>query len=184
MKKFILSAILAIASISAMADVVIIEGSHADALYGKPDSNGFLMKYGKTVNKNLEADVLYQTSQTFGTNAMSTRIETGLTPSYDMGFAKAYTRVVVGEKYATTGNFTYYSYEPGVIVPFGNSGFSTKIGYRVRDAVDSVNKDSTKTARIGVSYAFNKQDSVALRYDRIRGDVDQNLWALSYVRNF
>ena len=66
----------------------------------------------------------------------------------------------------------------------GDSGFSTKIGYRIRNAFQVSNLDHTNTARVGLSYAFNKQDSVALRYDRVRGDQEQNLWALSYIRSF
>jgi hypothetical protein len=115
---------------------------------------------------------------------MSTRLELGLIPSYDLGSVKLYTRAVVGEKYNTTGNFSYYSVEPGVIIPLGG-GFSTRLGYRFRDAVDSGKfADRTETTRIGVRYDFNKQDAVNLRFDRVRGDQDQNTWALSYIRSF
>lgn len=183
MKRFILAAAMAFVSMMAQADVIIVEGSHADVLHGKPNSNGFLMKYGKAVNKDLEVDVLYQTTQTYGTNAMSTRIETGVTPSYDLGWAKAYTRVVVGEKFNTTGNFTFYSHEPGLVIPLGG-GFSTKIGYRFRNAFQVTNLDRTNTARVGLSYAFTANDSINLRRDQVRGDQEQNIWALSYVRNF
>ena len=127
MRKLVIGFLMAIMGTVATADVVIVEGSHAQTMHDKPNGNGFLMKYGKTLNDNLEADVLYQTTETYGTNAMSTRIETGLTPSYDMGWGRVYTRVVVGEKYNTTGNFSFYSHEPGVIIPLGSSGFITKI---------------------------------------------------------
>ena len=138
----------------------------------------------KLSTKNLEADFQYQTIQTEGTNAMSTRLEVGIVPSYDIGAVKLYTRAVVGEKYNTTGNFTYTSIEPGVIVPLGN-GLSTRIGYRYRDAVDSVKyADRTGTWRAGVRYDFDKANAVNLRFDRVRGDQDQNIWALSYIRSF
>ena len=115
---------------------------------------------------------------------MSTRLEVGVIPSVDLGFAKLYARTTFGEKYNTTGNFSYMGIEPGVIVPLGN-GLSTRIGYRYRDAVDS-NKfaDRTNTWRAGVKYDFSKQDAVNLRFDSVRGDQVQNIWALSYIRSF
>jgi hypothetical protein len=184
MKKLVIGLVMAAASALALADNVIIEGSSVNGLNGGKDSNGVLMKYGKTLNKNLEADFQYQTSQTEGTNSMSTRLELGLTPSYSLGSVKLYTKVAVGEKYNTTGNFAYTSIEPGIIVPLGN-GFSTRVGYRYRDAIDSAKfADRTGTLRVGVKYDFSKQDAVNLRFDRVRGDQDQNIWALSYIRSF
>jgi hypothetical protein len=184
MKKLLIGLMVALASTLALADSVIVEGSDVNGVNGGKDGKGFLMKYGKNWTQNFETDVQYQTTQTDGTNAMSTRIEVGAIPSYNLGFGTFYTRAAYGEKYNTTGNFKYYSVEPGVIVPLGN-GFSTRIGYRFRDAVDSDKyADHTKTARVGVRYDFNKQDAVNLRYDRVRGDINQNILALSYIRSF
>jgi hypothetical protein len=115
---------------------------------------------------------------------MSTRIELGATPSFDVGFGTFYSRAAYGEKYNTTGNFAYYSIEPGIIVPLGN-GFSTRLGYRYRTAVEKdLYADQTATVRAGIRYDFSKQDAVNLRFDRVRGDTVQNIWALSYIRSF
>jgi hypothetical protein len=184
MKKLLAGLLVALVSTLALADNVIVEGSSVNGLNGGKDAQGFLMKYGKTLSQNLEADVQYQTTQTEGTNAMSTRIEVGATPTYNLGFGTLYARAAYGEKFNTTGNFPYLSVEPGIIIPLG-SGFSTRLGYRFRDAVDG-NKfaDRTETARVGIRYDFNKQDAVNLRFDRVRGDLTQDIWALSYIRSF
>lgn len=184
MKKLAIGFLISMLTSMAFADNVIIEGANTQGLNGGKDSNGALMKFGKALNKNLEADLQFQTVQTSGTNAMSTRLEVGLVPSYDLGFGKLYARVGLGEKYNTTGNFTYTTIEPGIIVPLGR-GFSTRVGYRYRDATNSQQfADRTETLRVGVKYDFNKQDAVNLRFDRVRGDQDQNIVALSYVRSF
>lgn len=186
MKKLIIGFLMASLSAVALADNVIIEGSNVQGVNGSKDGKGFLMKYTKTINNSLEGDVQYQTTQTDGTNAMSTRLEAGLTPSYNVGPVKLYTRAVAGEKYVTTGSghFSYYSFEPGFIAPLGGN-FSARIGWRYRNAFDSTaNADETRTWRAGVKYDFNKQDAVNLRYDRSRGDQNQNIWALSYIRSF
>ena len=184
MKKLVIGFLMAIVSSLAFADNVIIETANTNGLNGQKDSGGVLMKYGKTLNKNLEADFQYQTIQTTGINSMSTRLEVGLIPSYDLGFGKLYTRMVFGNKYNTTGNFTYNSIEPGIIVPLGY-GFSTRVGYRYRDATDGAHfADRTNTVRIGVKYDFDKQNAVNLRLDRVQGDQTQNVLALSYIRSF
>jgi len=184
MKKLVIGFLMAATSALAFADNIVIDRAWTSGLNGGKDGNGVLMKYGKTLNKNLEADFQYQTTQTEGTNSMSTRLELGITPSYNLGFGKLYTKVAVGEKFNTTGNFTYTSIEPGIIVPLGN-GFSTRVGYRYRDAVDSAKfADRTNTWRVGVKYDFSKQDAVNLRFDRVRGDQDQNTLVLSYIRSF
>lgn len=184
MKKLVIGFLMAAASALALADNLVIEGSNANGLNGGKDSNTALMKYGKTLSNSLEIDALHQTTQTSGTNGLSSRLEAGITPMYDVGFGKLYARAAVGEKYNTTGNFAYTSIEPGIIVPLAN-GFSTRVGYRFRDAVDSAKfADRTNTLRIGVKYDFNKQDAVNLRFDRVRGDQDQNIVALSYIRSF
>ena len=95
MKKLVFGLLVSIASTFALADNVIIERAWTNGLNGAKDSDGVLMKYGKTVNKNLEVDFQYQTVQTETTNAMSTRLEVGLVPSYDLGPVKLYTRAVV-----------------------------------------------------------------------------------------
>ena len=175
---------MAVLTSVALADNFIIEGARTDGLSGGKDSSGVLMKYGKTLNKNLEVDFQYQTIQVDTINSMSTRLEVGLVPSYDVGFAKLYARVVFGEKFNTTPNFNYTSIEPGIIIPLG-SGLSTRIGYRYRDAVDSVKfADRTGTFRVGVRYDFDKRNAVNLRFDRVRGDQDQNILALSYIKSF
>jgi hypothetical protein len=184
MKKLLIGLFIALASSLALADSVIVEGSTVAGVNGGKDGQGFLMKYGKNWTQNFETDVQYQTTQTAGTNAMSTRIEVGAIPSYNIGFGTVYARAAYGEKFNTTGNFAYYSVEPGIIIPLG-SGFSTRFGYRYRNSVDSDKfADQTNTARAGVRYDFDKSNAVNLRYDRVRGDVNQNIWALSYIRSF
>lgn len=177
---------MSVASTLALADNIIIEGSTAEGLYGKPDAQGMFMAYGHKFNNNLNGDFQYVTSQSQGTNTMNTRLDFGAIPNVDLGPVTAYSRLAVGRKYnssPTLGNFDYYSVEPGIIVPLG-AGFKAKIGWRYRTAFDDKNLDQTRTWRIGGSYAITEQDAIGLRFDRIRGDLNQNLLAFSYIRSF
>ena len=90
MKKLVIGFLMAAMASFAMADNVIIERSWTDGLNGGKDGDGVLMKYGKTINKNLEADFQYQTVQTEGTKSMSTRLEAGVIPSYNIEIGRAH----------------------------------------------------------------------------------------------
>ena len=142
-----------------------------------------MINFAVPVTKTLDGGFQMVTSQTDGTNSVSTRVETFLNPKYDLGFASAYLRTAVGTRLNSAGSSEYYAVEPGVVVPLG-SGVSTRIGYRYRAAFDSGVADTTETARLGVSYALTKKDAFTVRYDRVRGDSNQNSWNLAYTRGF
>jgi len=187
MKKIL--AILALAiSGSVFAGSVTIEGQDVSG-QGSADQKNFNMTAKQDINKNFAGHVQVSTTQTDGTNAVSTRLEAGVTGSVALfGPVSGYTTVAVGEKFSSagTGNFAYYSVEPGVTAPIGNTGLTAKVGYRYRTAFEdaNVNKDTTQTIRAGLSYAVTKQDSVGVRYDQVRGDVKQNIVAVNYTRSF
>jgi hypothetical protein len=135
-------------------------------------------------NNTFAGDVVFGNTQTNNTNALTTRLETGLTATAPLfGSVKGYTRVGYGLKYSNTADFGYYSVEPGVTMPVGP--FTAKVGVRYRSAVDSsVNNDQTNTARASLAYAMTKNDSFAVGYDRVRGDSNQKIVKVSYTRGF
>ena len=126
----------------------------------------------QTNNKNSGADTL-----------ASTRTEAGLTASTTLGLVSPYVRGAIGEKYNSSTNFGYYSVEPGATVGLGR-GFTAKLGWRYREAFNSVNNDTTRTLRAGVAYDLTKTDQIGVRYDRMRGDFNQNIVAVNYTRSF
>jgi hypothetical protein len=183
MKKLLATAILGLASLTAMAGQGTVEYSNADGVNGAKNSKGYLVNWNENINKNLDGGFQMSTAQTDGTNSVSTRVEGSLTPKYNLGSATAYFKGGVGVKLNTLGANEFYSVEPGVIVPLGY-GFSTRVGYRYRAAFNSSIADTTETARVGVSYALTKQDALTVRFDRMRGDTDQNSWNFAYTRRF
>jgi hypothetical protein len=128
-------------------------------------------------------DLAFSNAQTKGTNALSTRLEAGATVNGPVGL---YARAAVGQKYSNTADFTYYSIEPGIAaaVP-GVAGLTAKVGYRFRSAFDgSQNNDQTQTARYSLAYALSKVDTVAVKYDNVKGDSNQKIVAVAYTRGF
>lgn len=184
MKK-ILAIIALTVSGTVFAGSATIEGQKLNTISGNDQWNTNFTLSGE-VNSSFSVHTQLSSTQTDNTNAVSTRLEVGGTGTETLvGPVKGYVRVAVGEKYSSTGQFSYYSVEPGVTFPVVGA-LSGKVGYRYRTSFTNanVNKDTTDTIRVGVSYAITKLDSLGARYDRITGDSRQNGYALFYTRNF
>jgi hypothetical protein len=184
MKKIAIATAIALATGLAMAgDSVTIEGQHINNT-GAAAQQQYVLGVKKEINSNLAGDVAFSNAQTEGTNSLSTRLEAGATVSAPLyGIVNGYSRVALGQKYTNSTNFSYYSIEPGVSVPFGE--VTAKVGYRWRSAADAgAYNDQTHTMRYSLGYALTKVDTIAVKYDRVKGDSDQKVWAVAYTRGF
>lgn len=182
MKKLIAIGAL-VAATSAMADSVTAEYQAVD-VKGGAEQGLFLVGYKHEINKTFAVDASMSNTITEGTNAVGARYEAGVTGTYDLvGPVKFYTRGAIGEKTASGAQFTYYVIEPGVQFPIAGA-LSGKVGWRWRSATDTARGDQTHTTRVGLNYALTKVDSIGVRYDRMRGDADQNAVAVNYTRSF
>jgi len=183
MKKIALAVLLALSS-SAFAGSITLEGQDQLGDKGAKNSVNYQLSVKEPINKMFAADVSFTNYQQHQTEALSTRLETGITGSIPVGPVGVYTRVAVGEKYNNTGNFAYYSVEPGVTYTMGK--LTAKAGYRYRTAMvnPNVSNDTTDTSRFGLSYALTKKDAVGLRFDRVIGDSTNHSYNLSYTRAF
>jgi hypothetical protein len=183
MKKIIAMLSLAISG-TVYAASATVEYQSVTGVNGSKDQTGYLIAVREDINKNFTGDIVFSTRQTDITNSLSTGIEAGITSKVSSGTVRPYLRSSIGEKFVSSGSFSYYSIEPGITVPFGSSGISGRLGWRYRDSFSASNNDETRTWRIGASYTLNKENSIGLRYDRARGDSNQNSWNFNYTRNF
>ena len=183
MKKIALAALLALSS-TAFAGSITLEGQDQLGDKGAKNSTNYQVSVKESINKMFAGDVSFTNYQQHQTEALSTRIEAGVTGSVPVGPVGVYTRVALGEKYNNTGNFAYYSIEPGVTYTVG--AVTAKVGYRYRTAVvdPNVSNDTTDTVRAGVSYAVTNKDAVGFRFDRVRGDSTNHSYNISYTRSF
>ena len=182
MKKLAIATLVALSGFAYAGDTVTLEGQHINNA-GAAAQQQYVLGIKKDFG-SFAGDVAFSNAQTEGTNALSTRLEAGVTgtaPIY--GIVNGYTRVALGQKYTNSTNFTYYSIEPGVAVPFGP--LTAKVGWRYRTADDSgTNNDQTHTMRYSLGYTLSKVDTVAVKYDRVQGDSNQKIWAVAYTRGF
>jgi hypothetical protein len=138
------------------------------------------------INNNFSVDAGIQTTVADVANTVTNRYEAGVTGVYSVAsFATADIRGAIGQK-AKSGSdsFTYYSVEPGINLALP-AGFSARVAYRVRDALDNTkNADHSNTQRVSLGYALTKQDKVSIGYDRLRGDGANNTTYVAYTRGF
>jgi predicted porin len=185
MKKIVI-ATLALMSSLAFAGTATFEGSKVNGLEGGKDALSTNFAISETVNKTFSVHTQVVSQQSDVTNAVSTRLEVGGTATVPVyGRVSGYTRVAVGQKFSTAGHFTYYSIEPGLSMPLSPS-LTAKVGYRFRTAAEdaNVNKDTTDTVRVGLTYALNKQHAVGFRFDRQSGDTRSDSYNFFVTRSF
>jgi hypothetical protein len=58
------------------------------------------------------------------------------------------------------------------------------LGYRYRNAFSEGKNFETGTIRAGLGYTINKNNAIGVRYDRMRGDSDLNIFAVNFTRSF
>jgi hypothetical protein len=180
MKKIFAILALAITGTAFAADSFTVEGQHVNNA-GAAAQQTYAVGIKKELGGRFAGDVAFSNTQTEGTGALTTRLEAGLTTTGPMGL---YVRAATGQKYSNTTDFAYYSLEPGIAVPVGN-GLTAKVGYRWRSAFDSsASGDQTHTARYSLAYALSKNDTIAVKYDRVNGDNNQKIVAVAYTRGF
>ena len=182
MKKLLAILSFGFVSAAAQAGSFIVEYSPVNGI-GRPDGTGYLVKVGENIAKNVELDFQMVTAQSDGSNSVSTRLETGLTPRWDVGPGRFYTKVALGKKLDARGNKEYYGIEPGYILPL-NDKISVRYGFRYRDGLGDDLGERTDTHRLGVLYNFDRKNAVNVRFDRQRGDSNQNSWNFAYIRRF
>ena len=189
MKKIvILAGLLAtIGSTSVFAASATVEFQSIDNVPVKTaDQTNLNLTVRENINWWLAGDTQFSQTNNDGTQSLSsTRIEAGLTPTYKVNqYVSVYARETIGEKYSNTTHSSYWSAEPGVIIPFGSTGLTAKLGWRFRTAFDNAVLDTTRTWRAGVAYAVTPNDTIGVRYDRVQGDSDQRILAVNYTRGF
>lgn len=188
MKKIALATLFAIFATAAMADSVTLEGQSIDGKKGQADQGLLAIGVKADINKSFAADVRLESLRTQGTDAVSSKVEGGLTGTHQLfGPVSGYVRGALGENYTGTTNYGYYSVEPGVKAALG-SGVTAQVGWRFRDAVSnqSVNQFTSRTWRAGLAYDITPKDQIGARYDWQRGDTGQNanIVTVNYTRGF
>lgn len=183
MKK-ILATVAMLASTVVFAGSATVEYQNFEGKSGSKDSQQVMLTVKEKLTTNLAGDIKMSNRWVDDTNSLSTRLELGLTGTKPINNLELYTRLGVGEKFTGSTKFEYYSVEPGIKAKLGNTGLQASLGYRYQTPFDSSINDTTRTWRTGLAYNLSRIDAVGIRYDRARGDSNNDGVALFYTRGF
>jgi len=135
-------------------------------------------------DNGIKADIKFYGSREDGSKTLENKVEIRVQKMYDIANdLKAGARISVGEKYTSTGDYSYYAIEPKVAYALTNA-LSLQASYRYRNAFDTANNYETGTTKLGFDYAVSKNDEVGVRYLMKRGDSNTNGVELAYTRSF
>ena len=93
-----------------------------------------------------------------------------------------YAALAVGQKSKATTNFPFYAPEAGIKTSLNN--WTLKFNHRYRAPFDDVNHYTTTENYIQIGYKFTKNDTVAYKFGRERGDSNYNINGISWNHSF
>lgn len=185
MKKLIL--VLLVASGSAFA-----AGSGVGFEFERERGNNSPNTFENTVSvapyykfdNGLKADIKFYASREDGDKTLENKVEARLQKMWEVYPAvKLGARVSVGEKFTSTKDYSYYTFEPKASYALTNN-LSLQAAYRYRNAFNTSNNYETRTTKLGFDYAVTQKDEVGVRYLMKRGDSDTNGVEFAYTRAF
>jgi hypothetical protein len=183
-QKLLLTLLLAAGAASAQTLSIGYTSITTDA--GAQESRNSLSVRGiKLATSSLSGDIGYSATTKEASNALSNRIELGVSNSVKLGDFRVGARVATGWKLVSNKETTsYYAIEPfvGAVIP--NTPLDVRVGYRWRDAYSSDVSDSSNTARLAVGYKLSKKDRLTLGYDKLTGNGAGTQTTVAYSRTF
>lgn len=183
MKKIL--AIMALAmSTAAFAGSATVEYSSGNGQNATADTNAVKLSVREHIGNSFAVDASLATEQAKDTKTLASKAEIG--GSYFMPLASGfsgYVRGGLGKVFVNGADAAYYNVEPGVSYAF-NDKLSTRFGYQYQNGTSSDNTLQTRAFRLGATYWVTKTDAIGVRYDRVRGDTEQNVVAVNYSRAF
>jgi hypothetical protein len=135
-------------------------------------------------DNDIKADIKFYASREDGDKTIENKVEARIQKMWEVfPKTKLGARVSIGEKFTSTKDFAYYTFEPKASYALTNA-LSLQAAYRYRNAFDTDNNYQTRTTKLGFDYALTKNDEVGVRYLMKRGDSNTNGIEFAYTRGF
>ena len=106
----------------------------------------------------------------WGNGSVTTGYEARVKRKFTNTHLGPYLGARLGERVESTGNFSYYAIDAGLVVPV-MAKFDLDLSYRYRNAFNNSNNFETNRYGIEGKYRLTKQDSLGLRYARSYNDT-------------
>lgn len=191
MSKFLLAVLLAVSFGVQAADEAgfVTINPEYENVHGTGNDNQILnIITGVKLENSVTVDLKTAVSNTDNTKAVSAVVETRARYDYslDQYGLKNFTvwgRLGLGEKLTSSGDFGYYTVEPGVSYSI-NPKLNVTVSDRFRDSFENNKGYETNTVYLATSYHVSTKDTVGGDMYRKYGDVESTGIELAYTRWF
>jgi len=172
----------------AHADTTIVTGYGANTNnVTKADSDQFVVRVMHDINTiGTSVDGIVTTSKNQSTNGLTNQYELGVSQKFPVNAVFIpYIRAAVGTIQVSKVDPMYYAgIEPGVIIKPTGTPFTIKLDYTRGTGINGTKNLDIDMYRTQVGYAITDKDSIAVRKDWIRGDMNTDTYWLTYARRF
>ena len=186
MIKFLLAVVAVLFAQSAAAQTSVTLTSttaHAASNNAQTGRQGIAIRH--KLDSTWAVDAGITAGRTASTKSQTVREELAVSATQPLLDSVAGTvRLAVGYKAVSRADaYEYYSVEPSasaVVAP----NITATVGYRYRAAVDSNNADTSFSVRSKITYAVNRNNSIGIGHDSVRGNGAEHAWAIFYTHSF
>lgn len=183
-QKLLLTVLLAAGAVSAQTLSLGYTNINTDS--GTQENRSSLSVRGiKLATSSVSGDIGYSATTKEASNALSNRIELGVSDSVKLGDFRVGARAATGWKLVSgKATTSYYAIEPFVGTAIPNTPLDVRVSYRWRDAYSSDVSDKSDTARLSLGYKISKKDRLTLGYDKLTGNGAGTQTTFAYSRAF
>lgn len=180
MKRILAILLLSISGLSYAGGTILLGVGAQDNLAGPTqgtDTTNYNLKIIGDIAPSWDADLMINNGRNNTSARLSSQYEAGLRYSYKIvDDVKVYLRGELGSLQITgLPTKTYAGVEPGIIYrPLGGP-VSIKTDYTWGWGLNNDTLDITMT-RVQMGYDFTKENTIAIRRDWMRGDIQTNTW--------
>jgi len=162
-----------------------ITGEYENIHGSTNDSRAFHLTPGVKLNNGFTIDLKTQMSSKENDHVTSSLIEPRVKYDYKIGMTDftVWGRLGLGERFESTGNFGYYTVEPGVTYSLTRD-IKLFVSDRYRDSISNGKNYQTNTIFVGANKNLTDDDVLGLKLYRKYNDTESNGVELEYTHWF
>ena len=188
MKKFLAILLMCAAGVAHAGGTIIFGAGTQDNNSGTTagtSSSLYNIKVIGDINRQWDADINLINMRNDSTNGITSQYETGVRYKYPVTTnVVTYLRGSVGAiQVSTRSTGTYGSVEPGVIWRVQGGPVTTKLDYTWATGLNTNDLDIGMT-RVQLGYDISKENTISLRRDWMRGDINFDAWIFGIAHKF
>mgnify|MGYP003336904441 FL=1 len=182
MKK-VLAVLLFVSTTTFASDYINLSVDHKDKLNSDQVNHVYKLNYGRKFDNGLVVEGRMEDETVRNPSKQEGLMQIKVEYNFNKVFGwKPYAGIAVGQKNRPSVSFPFYAPEAGIKTDIGN--WQVKFNHRYRAPFDSSMEYTTTENYIQLGYRVTKNDTIAYKYGRERGDRDYDINGISWNHSF